>query len=99
MKNTGAHIAVNASGVSSTSRGLVGDTVFAVLPNVKPIQTFLVTLSFQIVSPLISLPAMVLLKVIPAIPRQALVRSYLQKFPNSNHVVWIRIIHVWMACS
>lgn len=41
---------INASGVASTSRGLVGDTVFAVLPNIKPIHTFVVTLAFQMVS-------------------------------------------------
>ncbi|KAG8898392.1 glycosyl transferase, partial [Tulasnella sp. 403] len=40
-------IAINASGVSSTSRGLVGDTVFAVLPNVKPLYTFVITVLFQ----------------------------------------------------
>lgn len=42
-----ASLQVNASGVASTSRGLVGDTVFAVLPNVKPIHTFIVTIAFQ----------------------------------------------------
>ncbi|KAH9940583.1 glycosyltransferase family 57 protein [Amylocystis lapponica] len=42
-------LSVNASGVASTSRGLVGDTVFAVLPNVKPIHTFVVTIAFQTV--------------------------------------------------
>ncbi|KAI0677439.1 glycosyltransferase family 57 protein [Trametes maxima] len=40
-------LAVNASGVVSTSRGLVGDTVFAVLPTVKPIHTFAITVAFQ----------------------------------------------------
>ncbi|KZT12805.1 glycosyltransferase family 57 protein [Laetiporus sulphureus 93-53] len=40
-------VLVNASGVASTSRGLVGDTVFAVLPNVKPIHTFIITIAFQ----------------------------------------------------
>jgi len=46
---TGAIIPINASGVASTSRGLVGDTVFAVIPNVKPIHTFIVTIAFQLV--------------------------------------------------
>ncbi|OSD04349.1 glycosyltransferase family 57 protein [Trametes coccinea BRFM310] len=40
-------LSVNASGVASTSRGLVGDTVFAVLPTVKPIHTFAITVAFQ----------------------------------------------------
>lgn len=40
---------VNTSGVASTSRGLVGDTVFAVIPAVKPIHTFAITVAFQTV--------------------------------------------------
>ncbi|KAF8493521.1 glycosyltransferase family 57 protein [Gautieria morchelliformis] len=46
---SGADIAVNITAVSSTSRGQIGDTVFAVLPNIKPVHTFAITLSFQIV--------------------------------------------------
>lgn len=40
---------VNVSGVTSTSRGLVGDTIFAVLPTVKPMHTFAITVAFQTV--------------------------------------------------
>lgn len=40
---------VNVSGVASTSRGLVGDTIFAVLPTVKPMHTFAITVAFQTV--------------------------------------------------
>jgi len=43
----GLKVPVNVDGVASTSRGLVGDTVFAVLPNVKPIHTFIITIAFQ----------------------------------------------------
>jgi alpha-1,3-glucosyltransferase len=46
-KRFGAGFSVDASGVSSSSRGLVGDTSFAILPNVKPMHTFLITLIFQ----------------------------------------------------
>ncbi|RDB22878.1 Dolichyl pyrophosphate Glc1Man9GlcNAc2 alpha-1,3-glucosyltransferase [Hypsizygus marmoreus] len=46
-KRTGADLPINPSGVASTSRGLVGDTVFAVLPNIKPIHTFIITIVFQ----------------------------------------------------
>ncbi|CCM04819.1 uncharacterized protein FIBRA_07012 [Fibroporia radiculosa] len=42
-------LAVNMSGVASTSRGLVGDTIFAILPNVKPIHTFIITIVFQVI--------------------------------------------------
>ncbi|KAI0284964.1 glycosyltransferase family 57 protein [Russula aff. rugulosa BPL654] len=46
-KRFGASISIDVSGVSSSSRGLVGDTSFAVLPNVKPMHTFLITIIFQ----------------------------------------------------
>lgn len=46
-KRTGADVVINPFGVASASRGLVGDTIFAVLPNIKPIHTFIITISFQ----------------------------------------------------
>ena len=42
---------INESGVASSSRGLVGDTAFAVIPNVQPFHTFAITLSVLMVSP------------------------------------------------
>ncbi|KAF4574861.1 glycosyl transferase [Pleurotus pulmonarius] len=47
VTRTGANVAVNVAGVSSTSRGLVGDTIFAVVPTVLPIHTFAITIGFQ----------------------------------------------------
>ncbi|KAH8118583.1 glycosyltransferase family 57 protein [Phellopilus nigrolimitatus] len=47
VKRSGADIALKSDGVASTSRGLVGDTFFAVLPNVKPVHTFVITIAFQ----------------------------------------------------
>ncbi|KAG6855087.1 hypothetical protein C0991_006016 [Blastosporella zonata] len=47
IKRTGVEVSINLSGVASTSRGLVGDTVFAVLPKIKPVHTFLITILFQ----------------------------------------------------
>ncbi|KAJ3937336.1 MAG: glycosyltransferase family 57 protein [Lentinula lateritia] len=46
-KSTGQIFHINMAGVSSTSRGLVGDTVFAVLPNIKPLHTFTITIALQ----------------------------------------------------
>ncbi|KAG8722492.1 glycosyl transferase [Ceratobasidium sp. 394] len=40
-------ISIDTAGFASASRGLIGDTVFAVLPNVKPIHTFIVTILCQ----------------------------------------------------
>lgn len=49
VKHLNVGLAVNESGVASTSRGLVGDTVFAVIPNIKPVHTFIITIIFQMV--------------------------------------------------
>jgi len=49
-QHTGAELPINEAGVASSSRGLVGDTVFAVLPNIKPIHTFVITVAVQSVS-------------------------------------------------
>ena len=46
----GANLPINEAGVASSSRGLVGDTIFAVLPNIKPVHTFLITIAVQSVS-------------------------------------------------
>lgn len=40
-------LAVDQSAVNSVTRGLVGDTAFAVLPDISPRTTFLLTLFFQ----------------------------------------------------
>ncbi|QRV72496.1 alpha-1,3-glucosyltransferase [Ceratobasidium sp. AG-Ba] len=40
-------ISIDAAGFASASRGLIGDTVFAILPNIKPIHTFIVTILCQ----------------------------------------------------
>ncbi|EDR12360.1 glucosyltransferase [Laccaria bicolor S238N-H82] len=47
IKQTGADIPINKFGVSSTSRGLVGDTVFSVLPDLKPIHALVITVAWQ----------------------------------------------------
>lgn len=41
---------VDSDAVNSVTRGLVGDTSFAVLPNITPRVTFALTLLFQMVS-------------------------------------------------
>ncbi|KAG8739467.1 glycosyl transferase [Ceratobasidium sp. 414] len=40
-------VSIDTAGFTSASRGLIGDTVFAILPNVKPIHTFVVTILCQ----------------------------------------------------
>ena len=43
-------LSVDESALNSVTRGLVGDTSFAVLPEVSASTTFLLTLLFQVVS-------------------------------------------------
>lgn len=43
---------VNQDALASVTRGLVGDTSFAVLPEVTKEHTFILTLIFQLVRPL-----------------------------------------------
>lgn len=50
----GLGLTVNQSALNSVTRGLVGDTSFAVLPEITPRTTFILTLTFQII-PLIRL--------------------------------------------
>lgn len=40
---------VDRDAVNSVTRGLVGDSSFAVLPDVPPVACFLLTLAFQVV--------------------------------------------------
>ena len=42
-------LTVDPNAVNSGTRGLVGDTAFAVLPNISPATTFTLTLCFQLV--------------------------------------------------
>jgi hypothetical protein len=44
------HLSVSSAGVASASRGLVGDSKFAVLPEVTPLHCFALTAVTQIVS-------------------------------------------------
>ncbi|KZO98001.1 glycosyltransferase family 57 protein [Calocera viscosa TUFC12733] len=47
-KLRGTSLTIDTSGVESTSRGLVGDTHFAILPNIEPKHTFIATILFQL---------------------------------------------------
>lgn len=51
VKLFGSSIALKTEAIASSSRGLVGDTSFAVLPDIKPLHTFAITLALQSVSP------------------------------------------------
>lgn len=88
---------VDKSAVNSLTRGLVGDTSFAVLPNVAPQTTFQLTLLFQVVyDAAFRSSAQANLK-------QDLSREAIQQ-PHVGHLRWRRdslrvcFVLIWMAC-
>jgi hypothetical protein len=100
VKIIDSNIHVNEAGVVSTSRGLVGDTIFAVIPNVKPIHTFIITIAFQLVSiPWVAEKSDSVLDFIAAVADQALESSHLQVLLDRLNIVWLDVISVWLACA
>lgn len=68
-------LTVDMDAVNSVTRGLVGDSAFAVLPNVTPLATFLLTLGFQIVSSAWPLLNVVLTRNCVAVSREAILQT------------------------
>lgn len=98
VKRAGFDIALNTSGVASTSRGLVGDTVFAIIPNIKPSYTFIITIVFQAVSLIYMVISAAAYSVID-ISREAVENTDIQVFPDSTDAVWLCVIFVRLACT
>ena len=96
----GDHVTVNTSGIVSTSRGLVGDTVFAVLPNVKPIHTFITTVAFQSVGPAFLGTSTAWFSFGSSdFPDQTLAYTDVQIISDGTHALWLHVVHVWLACA
>jgi alpha-1,3-glucosyltransferase len=94
----GISVAADAPGVVSTSRGLVGDTVFAVLPNIKPLHTFIITILFQTVRYGLRM-VLSFHSCFPGLPRQAVVHTDIQVFCDRTHIMWLHFLHVRLACT
>ena len=91
---------LKAEGIASSSRGLVGDTSFAVLPDIKPIHTFAITLALQGVRRPLILPMghARLNCLVPAdLPLQALENTHVQVLPVRFDSLWLRFVHVRLA--
>jgi ALG6, ALG8 glycosyltransferase family len=97
-KRFGLQLDVEQSGVESTSRGLVGDTSFAVLPNVKPIHTFIITILFQSVS-ICNLCIHSPTDIGLGLPCQTMAQSDVQVVRHICDIVRICIVPIWLACS
>jgi alpha-1,3-glucosyltransferase len=99
VKRAGFDIAVNSSGVASTSRGLVGDTIFAIIPNIKPSYTFFITIAFQAVSYIMYLIITTTTYIDADISNQTLENTDIQVFPDSADAMWLCVVHVRLACT
>jgi hypothetical protein len=97
VKRTGANIPLNVSGIASSSRGLVGDTVFAILPNVQPIHTFMITIAFQAVCQF-RMHLILTEWNITDLLSQTVVYSVIQILPDGPNAMWLYVFHVWLAC-
>lgn len=100
-------ISVHEAGVASTSRGLVGDTVFAVLPNVVPWHTFAATVAFQAVR--FVLAPYFLINFLSertepdcadwntGFPRQTMASPDVQEFPDGTDTMWLGVVYFRVA--
>ena|ERR1700733_1012262 len=99
VKILGLPVNIHEAGVMSASRGLVGDTTFAVLPNVVPLHTFAATVLCQAVSVYLleESRAGVTKYSLLDFPRETLEGADVQKFPDCSYTVRLGIFHVWLA--
>lgn len=88
---------MNFEGVDSASRGLVGDTVFAVLPNIKPIHTFMITIGLQCVRHIMRYSKSILINPLD-ISNEVMDDADVQIVRGLLDIMRIYIIYVWMAC-
>ena len=98
-KKFGSSLEINSSGVASASRGLVGDTVFAVIPNIQPVHTFIITAGFQSVRHFVLDFLTYTLKYGQDIPCQAVAYTDVQVILNCIDLVRLHIVYVWLACT
>lgn len=90
---------MDSGALGSVTRGLVGDTSFAVLPEVTKESTFALTIFFQIVSTLANerMPLQDTDKGL-ALFGETLVPARLGHICRSNYTLWLRFVPVRMAC-
>jgi alpha-1,3-glucosyltransferase len=89
---------VDHEAIRSVTRGLVGDSAFAVLPEVTKESTFILTLAFQLVRPSPLFPFEQLL-IYVAMPHQTLATPYLGYIRRRSHSVRLCLVPVWLACA
>lgn len=91
-------LGINEAAVNSVTRGLVGDTSFAVLPDITPRMTFLLTIFFQMVSWLNHFPSSQMLTRLDRSDK-AIRSAQLGSVHRCGHALRLRILPVWLACA
>lgn len=89
---------VDQKAVDSVTRGLIGDSSFAVLPIVSPKTSFVLTVMMQIVS-IISSEAILLALTAIDTAREAFSCAQVGDIRGSDDPLRVCILPVWMACS
>jgi alpha-1,3-glucosyltransferase len=89
---------VNLDALNSVTRGLVGDTSFAVLPNITPRMTFVLTLFFQSVCTSLLLIVLLYLLYL-ACTDKVILSAYMGGVYRCHHSMWLCFILVRLARS
>jgi hypothetical protein len=90
-------LSINPAGVSSASRGLVGDTIFGVIPEIKPIHTFAITIALQSASIKCRIHYSSL-KASPGCPRQTVDKADVSLVSECSSTERIHLLSFRMAC-
>lgn len=89
-------LSVDQAALNSVTRGLVGDSSFAVLPNISPRATFILTLFVQLVGS--QHPILYRWLTVTAMFDQTLLPADVGDLRRSCDFVRLRIFLIWMAC-
>jgi hypothetical protein len=84
--------------LATTTRGLVGDTNFLVLPEIPPHYTFILTLLAQMVRTLPVMLQSMAQRLSKAYPRTAVEEPNQEKLFSMSHSLWILVFSVRLAC-
>lgn len=89
-------LTVDHDAVNSVTRGLVGDSSFAVLPDVPPAACFFLTLAFQIVS--YQNRHVCHRSRVVALPRPTVDQTYMGKLRRGRDALWLCFFPIRLAC-
>ena len=93
------NLKINDSAVQSVTRGLVGDSTFAILPEITPTTTFILTLFFQCVSCKHFSTIAFSAKRSPDLLGQTFLSTFVGHLYWRSYPLWLCVLPFWMARS